>query len=226
MRAWQAEHLRTNDAQIATAIDGLGQLRLAQRNFPESESLLGQALAMRRETLGTTNYFVTLSLNNLAQVQGVQGRLAEAESALREALALQRTLLASNDLDLATTLENLGIVLLKQGKATHAEPFARECLGIREERWPDNWRASAARSLYGGCLLGLNRPAEAEPLLITGCEGLEKQADRIPFNNRFACPKPSSGWRSFTGPWAARTRRPFGKKSSPISARRSAQMQS
>ena len=71
------------------------------------------------------------------------------------------------------------LTLLNQGKFAQAEPLARECLALREIMIPDDWRTFNARSLLGGCLLGQMKYAEAEPLLLSGYEGLKQREDKI-----------------------------------------------
>ena len=63
--------------------------------------------------------------------------------------------------------------------ASEAEPTARECLAIYEKKFPDDWRTFNAHSLLGGSLLGQNKYAEAEPLLLSGYEGLKQREDKI-----------------------------------------------
>jgi hypothetical protein len=49
----------------------------------------------------------------------------------------------------------------------------RACLAIREKKLPDDWRRFNAQSLLGGSLLGQQKYAEAEPLLVQGYEGMK-----------------------------------------------------
>ena len=54
-----------------------------------------------------------------------------------------------------------------------AWPFAKS-------RIPDDWLTFNARSLLGGSLLGQKKYAEAEPLLLSGYEGMKQREDKIP----------------------------------------------
>jgi hypothetical protein len=65
--------------------------------------------------------------------------------------------------------------LTRSDRAAEAQPLLRECLTIREKKLPpDHWRTAAARSLLGGCLAQQKNFAAAEPLLLTGYEGLTR----------------------------------------------------
>jgi hypothetical protein len=70
--------------------------------------------------------------------------------------------------------------LLRQHKCTDAESLLRDCLTIREQKLPDDWTTCNTRSLLGGSLLGQQKYAEAEPLLVQGYEGLKQREAKIP----------------------------------------------
>jgi serine/threonine-protein kinase len=61
-----------------------------------------------------------------------------------------------------------------------AEKLGRECLTIREQKLPNDWRTYEARGTLGSCLVHQKRYDEAEPLLLSGCEGLRQHAAEIP----------------------------------------------
>jgi eukaryotic-like serine/threonine-protein kinase len=71
-------------------------------------------------------------------------------------------------------------ILLSAGEFAEAERLARECLAIRQKQIPDDWRTFNARSMLGGSLLGQKKYAEAEPLLVTGYEGMKQREAKIP----------------------------------------------
>jgi eukaryotic-like serine/threonine-protein kinase len=79
-------------------------------------------------------------------------------------------------------LVELGLTLLQVRQPTEAEPLLRECLAIRESKAPDEWRTFNAKSLLGGALLGQQKYAEAEPLLLQGYEGMKQRETKIPAN--------------------------------------------
>ena len=69
--------------------------------------------------------------------------------------------------------------LLLQDKFTESEPLARESLVIREKKIPDEWVTFESRSLLGGALLGQKKYADAEPLLVSGYEGMHEREAKI-----------------------------------------------
>src|SRR5437899_1032219 len=86
-----------------------------------------------------------------------------------------RLRMADDDPRLADVLSQLAKVLFTESKFNEAEPLARECLAIREEKLPNDWSTFVARSLLGACLLGQKKYAEAEPLLLSGYEGMRER---------------------------------------------------
>jgi hypothetical protein len=52
-------------------------------------------------------------------------------------------------------------------------------LAIREKVQPDAWRTFDARSMLGGSLLGQGKYVEAEPLVVSGYEGMEAREEAI-----------------------------------------------
>src|SRR5262249_39827295 len=98
------------------------------------------------------------------------GMYAPAEPLAREQLAL--TDRGTWNPVLGGRMATLGMILVKEGKWTEAESILRECLELRTKREPDDWTTSTTRSLLGASLLGQKKYAEAEPLLVSGYEGM------------------------------------------------------
>jgi tetratricopeptide (TPR) repeat protein len=109
-----------------------------------------------------------------------QGNLAEAELLYRARLESLRPVVRADDPLLARALADLAYTMLCEGKSAEAGSLAQECLGIQEKQMPDNWRTFAARGLLGAALFGQRRYAQAEPLLLSGYEGLSQRAKWIP----------------------------------------------
>ena len=66
---------------------------------------------------------------------------------------------------------------MKRG-AAEAEGLLRECLAIREKVLPEgHWQRANAKSILGGSLLVQKKFDEAEPLLLSGYDGLAQAKD-------------------------------------------------
>jgi eukaryotic-like serine/threonine-protein kinase len=166
--------------EVASTLSSLATVLWSQAKLPEAESIQRQALAMRRKLLGDEHPDVSISLNNLSAILRDARKLPEAEDVCRQALAMKRKMLGNDHPDVAISLQNLASVLREEGKSAEAEPVLRECLALREKVIPDDWRTPSTRSTLGGCLLLEKKYTEAEPLLLSGYDGLAKAQERIP----------------------------------------------
>ncbi len=124
---------------------------------------------------------MTLELTlDLANLLNQAGRGAEAEPLSRAALDRFRQRFGPADPRTSGILAVLGLSLIQQARWVEAEAILRECLAIREKSQPDEWTTFNARSTLGGSLLGRKQYAEAEPLIVSGYEGMKAREARIP----------------------------------------------
>jgi serine/threonine protein kinase/tetratricopeptide (TPR) repeat protein len=107
------------------------------------------------------------------------GQLARAEPLFRGALQQARSQFGANDPRTAAAMAAVGRNLLMLEKWSDAEPVLRECLAIREKFQPDGWPTFNVRSMLGGSLLGQKKYDQAEPLLLSGYEGMKAREAQI-----------------------------------------------
>ena len=117
---------------------------------------------------------------DLANLLDQSGRGALAETMFLELLEQSRKQFGPADPRTAGALAQLSRNLIQQGKWLAAEPLLRECLALREKSQPDEWTTFNTRSVLGGSLLGQKKFAEAEPLIISGYEGMKAREAKIP----------------------------------------------
>jgi serine/threonine protein kinase len=115
----------------------------------------------------------------------ITGRLSNAEPLLRGTVERARGKTGSGEVPLDQALANLGVCLFRQAKWSEAEAVLRECLAIREQDQPEErWGKFDVRSLLGGVLLNQGRYAEAEPLVVSGYEGMKARETSAPLPDR------------------------------------------
>ena len=73
---------------------------------------------------------------------------------------------------------------MKLGRWQEAVSYLREQLKIFEADRRNDWSFYQTRSLLGEALLGLHSFAEAEPLLLSGYEGMKARESEIPRDER------------------------------------------
>jgi len=108
----------------------------------------------------------------------------EAESWSRKWLEVAKEQNGADSTAYAGALASFGTSLLKRQKWVDAESVIRSCLRIREQKLPDDWRTFNTRSLMGASLLGQRKLHEAQPLLLTGYEGMKSREAMIPASLR------------------------------------------
>jgi tetratricopeptide (TPR) repeat protein len=113
-----------------------------------------------------------------AYVKG--GKPAEAVKLIEEVVADVRRSQPKDSPQLAQQLAQYSLTLLEIKGFTEAEPLLRKCLAIRVKAQPDAWTTFNTQSMLGGALLGQQRYAEAEPLLLAGYEGMKAREKTIP----------------------------------------------
>ncbi len=130
-----------------------------------------RALALREAVQGASQPDTANCRNQLAVAYRLAGRTDEAGR-----LFDQNASSPSH----AAALAVRGAMLLIQKKPAEAELKFRECLAIRQKHQPDDWTTFDAKSGLGEALLDQKKFAEAEPLLVSGYEGMKQRKDKIP----------------------------------------------
>jgi tetratricopeptide (TPR) repeat protein len=150
------------------------------------------ALTLAEKAVAGTNRKDPMIVDTLAAAYAEVGQFTNAVRVQHEAIALLQDENQKNDYLTRLKLYESGLpyrnhgqlsamtkALLDELKPAEAEPLARECVALREKLIPDDWRTFNARSMLGGSLLGQKKYAEAEPLLISGYEGMKQREDKI-----------------------------------------------
>jgi tetratricopeptide (TPR) repeat protein len=174
LRAWGPMH---GDTAHATHL--LARLLRSQGRPADAEPMYRQALKTYRRLFGPKSPQYTLdAMLELALSLMDQGKLDEAESLAREALPALRGISPGYH---AKGLVALGAIQTAAGKHAEAEPHLREGLNIRRGILPrGHWVVADGECALGGCLTGLKRFAKAEPLLLSGLDGLQKDVRASP----------------------------------------------
>ncbi len=170
--------------ETLASLNSLGILYSAQRRFDLAEPLLKQTVDTRSRLNGAEHPDALRAMNNLADLYRREGKPAEAEAMFRTILDARRRVFGQDHPATADAAAALGELKLEQRDYAEAEVLFRDALRIGEKARPDNWRTDRDRYLLGASLSGLGRFAEAEPLELSGYEGLVQRESSIPVENR------------------------------------------
>ncbi|MEQ8957101.1 MAG: CHAT domain-containing protein [Coleofasciculus sp. C2-GNP5-27] len=156
---------------IASNLTNRADIYYNQGRYIDAESLLIQALDIRKHIFGQDHPDVANILNNLANIYYSQGRYSEAEILFLQALEIRKVLFGQKHPDIAGNLNNLALLYRNQGRYSEAETLFLQALEMRKvilgEDHPD-----VADSWHSLALLYRNqeRYTEAETLLLQALE--------------------------------------------------------
>jgi serine/threonine protein kinase/Flp pilus assembly protein TadD len=158
---------------LSVAYEKMGRLEDA---IPLKE----EVLARRTAKFGRDHATTMSSIEDLALTYLRVAKMPEKGIPLeREWLALWRNQ-STDHAEFAAHQAAWALDMLESGAYAEVEPMLRECLATRTRLAPNDWRTFNTQSMLGGALLGLNRHEEAEPLLLSGYQGLKDRQQQIP----------------------------------------------
>ncbi len=153
----------------------LGLAYLSLGDAPQAVRQYERAFAVRQSMQGVSHPDTAACRNQLAIAYRLAGRAAEG------ARLFDRN---PNSPAYASALAVQGSILLRQNKPAEAELKLRACLTLRQKIQPDDWTTFDTKSLLGAALLEQKKFADAEPLLVSGYEGMKARADSIPAEDK------------------------------------------
>jgi hypothetical protein len=142
-------------------------------------------LEAARQGLGEEHPRALESMTGLAFTYGQERKYTKAEALYARALELRQKVLGREHPETLSTIINLARVWLQQDKNTQVESTLRAALKSYESSAPDEWNRYHCKSLLGASLAGQKRYAEAEPLLVSGYDGLKERQAAIEAAYRF-----------------------------------------
>lgn len=106
----------------------------------------------------------------------------DQDNASRWETQLTAHLLQVEEPDLAhgVVLATVGLRRLQQSNWEASESVLQRCLDIRQRLQPEHWTVHNTEAMLGAALLGQQRYAEAEPLLLAGYEGMVRHQSELP----------------------------------------------
>ncbi|HEY3443482.1 MAG TPA: serine/threonine-protein kinase [Paludibaculum sp.] len=166
--------------QTLILTSNLAEVNRVQRHYGAAEELCKVAIGGFRRSVGAENPRSLVAMKNLALVYQDQQRYGEAAPLLTQVVEVRLRTTGRKHVDTAVALGWLGLLRLQQRDYTAAESVLRDCLGVWTQAGPDDYRRFLAESMLGASLAGLSRFAEAEPLLLSGYEGVKQREGIAP----------------------------------------------
>jgi tetratricopeptide (TPR) repeat protein len=164
----------------------MAQLYRARGDDASAEALLSHIQQVRLRVQGAQHPSFLTGANDLGGLYLARGMYEQAEAAFSQALEGRRRVLGNDHPETLASLIGLVESYQRQGIYDRAEPLSLEALKGYEKNRPENWRRYKAQSLRGDSLTAQKKFAEAEPLLLTGYQGLIDRETTIPAADRLA----------------------------------------
>jgi serine/threonine protein kinase/tetratricopeptide (TPR) repeat protein len=166
------------------ALVRLGNLYRSWGRAARAEPLMQQAVEGARRKYGEDGLTTLWALQGLAGAKFDLGKYVEAELLYARVTDASRRMRDPDHRIFARLLADQGRNLLKEEKYAQAEPPLRESRAFYEKNRPDDWQRFEVQSLVGESLSGQQKYAEAEPLLLSGYEGLKAREAKMPAADR------------------------------------------
>ena len=103
--------------------------------YPQAESLIRNALAIRRRVMGEDNQDTLKSMDSLGLILELESHYAEAEKVDRQTLALRERTVGPEDRSTLETMTQLAVALNGEGRYQDAEQMNRKALEIARRKF-------------------------------------------------------------------------------------------
>jgi len=176
--------LGTTHPDTLTHMNLLAVIYRGQRKYDLAEPLLQEVVDGRRRVLGAEHVDTLKSMHALAAVYRKEGKYSQAEALLMATQQLRHRVLGGNHPDTRSGMILLGAIELEEHKFPDAERVLRQAIESYQKNAPGHWEGYYGETLLGSCLIESRKYAEAEPLLLSGYEGLRDRLAEIPSESR------------------------------------------
>jgi serine/threonine protein kinase/Tfp pilus assembly protein PilF len=168
----------------AVLLHNLGTMYAGQGKYPESEAMFQRSLGIRRRAFGADHPDTLITMDAVASLYAKEGKDAQAEPLFRQTIEGRRRVLGPEHRETLDSLEGLARVQLHEHNYAAAEAALRVTLQGYEKIAPNRWFRYNSQSLLGASLAGQKKFTDAEPLLVSGYEGLVKLQSAIAASDR------------------------------------------
>ncbi len=169
--------LGENNRNTLSDVYFLGDLYCTEGKWAEGERMLLQAVAAQRRVLGDDDRFTMRTMQGLSLCYLRQGKLAEAETWAATASQIERRQLGPSNPQTIEALMVLADIKLRRGLLAEARPLLTEACATAP---PQHWQDFYCQSLRGAGEAAAKSYAQAEPLLLSGYEGMLQNQSRMP----------------------------------------------
>jgi non-specific serine/threonine protein kinase/serine/threonine-protein kinase len=174
VKALDAQRRLRGDSAPATltVMGDLGELYRDEGAYAQAERLLVPALAALRRVTGDQHRNTAAAMQRVGLLYRDQGKFAQADALLAESLAVRRRALGPEHPDTLEVQVDLAETKVLQQHDVEAEELLTGALKPIEKASPNGWARYYCQNVLGASLAGQKKYVEAEPLLLSGYDGI------------------------------------------------------
>lgn len=165
-----------SNGTVADTLGSLAQIRIAQNNSKDAETLIQEALTAHKGSGSTPANKIGYLQTMLATIWMGQSKFTEAEILLRDTLDLFAKSLPPDHQYVASAEHYLGECLLENGKLVDAESILTAAMNRWKRTDAPAWRSARSANTLGEALFRQGRMQEAERYLVTSFQALNAHA--------------------------------------------------
>ena len=163
----------------------LGDHYVNEGKYQEAEALVTSSLETDRRVAGKDHPQTLQLMETLGRLWDREGKYAQAETLFASALESRARVLGKEHPTTLRTAYYLGRVRFLRHAYEPAEAVLRTTLISYQHAHPTIWSRYACESLLGATLAAQKNYDAAEPLLLSGYEGMNQRKESIPVHSRF-----------------------------------------
>ncbi len=168
------------------AVNNLGMMYVTGGKYAQADALLANAPEVARRVSGADHPLTLALTDSLARVRDGQGEYAQAEALFEKVLDARRRQFGEEHVSTLRSAYLLARVRFRQQKYTDAETALRNILAAYQKTQPETWERFRCEGLLGASVAAQKHYADAEPLLLSGYEGMTRRITSIPASGRSA----------------------------------------
>jgi serine/threonine protein kinase/tetratricopeptide (TPR) repeat protein len=153
--------------------------------YAQAEPLFLKVLETGTRVMGEEHPTTLSAMNGLALLYLYERNYSQAESLFSKVIKLQRPVLGAGHPRRLASMNDLALVYLYERRYAQAELLLRDALNLHQSTNSNTWRRYSSQNMLGGSLAAQKKYADAEPLLLSGYQGMLQRESTIPAANRF-----------------------------------------
>jgi len=155
-----------------------------KREYSKAEPRMAEAVNRESRTLGPEHPNTLAGKSSLASLYANEGKYSAAETLFTSVLQAQVRVLGEMHPFTLDSRLRLGRLQLREQRYRDADAMLQAALRGYQKVMPESWERYDCQSMLGASLAGQKHYAEAEPLLLSGYQGMVERAGTIPFGER------------------------------------------